>query len=340
MRRLVCAVIFLTLILASLAGAATKYVIKDLGVLPGDDSSSASAINNKGQVVGVSWSEKDTSNDGVYADHPFIWDNGRLTRITALKGNEWLSEVYINDDGTILVQDGTEAYIVRGDSVKKVEHSDSYYVVQAYAIDSRGAVLGDFFNIDGSSRCCFWESGMLNELYKFSGVGQTYTPAANDKGQVVWTSESPNGRTRVSLWENGKVQILKDVPKSCITTGISADGTIVGFISEGEGLVKIPQKPFVWRSGAVEYLEPPKGLKGGSAECINKSGTIGGWCEMKTGDESMRAVVWDKDGTPTELPRLGGTDSEARDINDAGVIIGWATDKKDKEHAVLWTPVK
>jgi uncharacterized membrane protein len=46
--------------------------------------------------------------------------------------------------------------------------------------------------------------------------------------------------------------------------------------------------------------------------------------------------VWD-DGTLARLPTLGGAESAAYAINENNQIAGWATTKKGKRHAVLWT---
>jgi probable HAF family extracellular repeat protein len=58
----------------------------DLGTLPGDLDSGARAINNAGQIVGVSWSEGGAS-------HGFLWQNGEMLELGSLldaSGADWV----------------------------------------------------------------------------------------------------------------------------------------------------------------------------------------------------------------------------------------------------------
>ena len=50
------------------------HVIHDLGTLPGDNLSEATGINDKGQIVGVSFP----------SSHAFIWQNGVMTDLNTL----------------------------------------------------------------------------------------------------------------------------------------------------------------------------------------------------------------------------------------------------------------
>ncbi len=92
---------------AALAGNKTAHAflwtrdagMKDLGVLPGDDNSGGLAINDRGEVVGVS---NDTQGNG----RAFIWRNGLMTDLNAHAPSD--SPLYlvfasgINDRGEIV----------------------------------------------------------------------------------------------------------------------------------------------------------------------------------------------------------------------------------------------
>src|SRR5947208_14826921 len=53
--------------------------IQDLGTLPGDESSRATAINDAGQIVGVSGTCSDPT-------HAFLWADGVMTDLGSLPG--------------------------------------------------------------------------------------------------------------------------------------------------------------------------------------------------------------------------------------------------------------
>jgi probable HAF family extracellular repeat protein len=79
--------------------------MKDLGVLPGDDNSGALAINERGEVVGVS---NDTDGNG----RAFIWRNGLMSDLNTLAPAEsalyLLGAFGINDRGEIVGFGATE----------------------------------------------------------------------------------------------------------------------------------------------------------------------------------------------------------------------------------------
>ena len=71
---------------------ALRYTIVDLGVIPGGTLSQAYAINNKGQVVGIS---------GNNGDHAFIWQNGTMIDLGFPVGDT--SDAFaINDLGQVV----------------------------------------------------------------------------------------------------------------------------------------------------------------------------------------------------------------------------------------------
>jgi len=60
------------------------YLVTDLGVLPGSQSSETTSINNKEQVVG-------SSDISSTISHAFIWNNGVMTDLTPNLGFQALS---------------------------------------------------------------------------------------------------------------------------------------------------------------------------------------------------------------------------------------------------------
>ena len=75
--------------------------VVDLGVLPGDTTSTAMAINSKGQVAGLSHSMQNTF-DPTFPYHAFFYDGGQMSPIP-VSGVVGSSAVLMNDSGEVLV---------------------------------------------------------------------------------------------------------------------------------------------------------------------------------------------------------------------------------------------
>jgi probable HAF family extracellular repeat protein len=79
--------------------------MRDLGTLPGDGSSVASSINDRGQVVGISF--------GNNGPRGYLWDNGTMTDFNDLVGSD--SPLYvlftfgINNHGEVVGFGATES---------------------------------------------------------------------------------------------------------------------------------------------------------------------------------------------------------------------------------------
>ena len=69
--------------------------LHDLGTLPGSDYSEATAINNRGQVVGSS-----TFSSGP--SHAFLYENGTMVDLGTLPGGFTSQALGINDRGQIV----------------------------------------------------------------------------------------------------------------------------------------------------------------------------------------------------------------------------------------------
>jgi probable HAF family extracellular repeat protein len=77
--------------------AQVTYTVTDLGVLPGDVSSEAVAINNSGQVIGIS-----VSADG--SKHAFLWEAGAMQGLGVVADSQFPEFVprAINDLGEVV----------------------------------------------------------------------------------------------------------------------------------------------------------------------------------------------------------------------------------------------
>jgi probable HAF family extracellular repeat protein len=74
---------------------------------------------------------------------------------------------------------------------------------------------------------------------------------------------------------------------------------------------------------------------GGSGSCSNTS-------IPAQNPAAARAVLWDRDGTPTDLGHLKGVPpgvyNLATSVNDRGEVVGFAQASDGTQHGFLWTP--
>jgi probable HAF family extracellular repeat protein len=110
-------------------------------------------------------------------------------------------------------------------------------------------------------------------------------------------------------------------------------------------------KPVLWRSHAIEELATVGGDPIGTAVAINNRGeTVGitGTCgafNLLLGYymNPLHAVLWEEDGTPTDLGSLGGNvqsliGTGAKDINNLGHVVGFSSLSDNVTfNAFLWT---
>ena len=99
--------------------------------------------------------------------------------------------------------------------------------------------------------------------------------------------------------------------------------------------------------GEIRELPPLKGDTVGFAFGINDVGQVvgsSGLCSntsIPPAPNGPHAVLWDKDGSPTDLGNLGGTDNIANAVNNRGDVVGSAVSGTDGTvHGFLWTKGK
>ena len=163
--------------------------ITDLGVMPGLTSSSASDINDSGQVVGSSWS--DTS-----ATKAFLWtSDGGFTDLGKLPG-------FINADGGAInasAQVVGEASNNRGPvhgflwtssaGMSDLGTLSGFSSLHPSAVNAGGVVVGEASNDPAPGVAFIWRNGVITDLNSLipSGSGWVLLRAngINDAGQIV-----------------------------------------------------------------------------------------------------------------------------------------------------------
>jgi len=181
---------------------------------PGDPDSAATAINDKGQVVGISGLCSNAVG-GASAVHALLWENGKPIDLGNLGAEVWNTPV---------------------------------------AINNHGVVVGFAYTTAGVAAAFVWTKakGKMEEVYPFGTDTTDVLYDVNEKNQAVGVSANPSaGTARAILWQNNAVNDLNALviqPTSLYLTlaqGINDAGEITGTATDtstGEtvGFLAIP----------------------------------------------------------------------------------------------------
>ncbi|HEX6049627.1 MAG TPA: hypothetical protein VFZ21_10165 [Gemmatimonadaceae bacterium] len=171
--------------------------------LPGDAASAATAINERGQAVGIS-GECDVAVGRFSAKRAVLWDeHGRPSEIPNLGGEAWHTPMAIND---------------RGD-------------VAGFGNPPGGTGLAPTLN------GWVWTGGSrVVRILPLEGHTSGQARGINNRRQVVGISSGPGGSSAI-IWENGRARDLNSLVTPSLDRLISAqditnDGEIIGSMIE------------------------------------------------------------------------------------------------------------
>jgi probable HAF family extracellular repeat protein len=180
-----------------------------LAPLAGDSTSAATAINDAGEVVGISGT-CDVAVGAFSARHAVLWLNGRPVRLPTLGGQGWNTPMAISNDGIIVGFSDTGGDVV-------------------------GGVLTPNF------QAVLWTPGGIVNLHTLPGDQIAEATGVNNFGQIVGTSFDASGNPRVFLWQEGRIYDLNtlvqpNAPLYLLATGdINDRGEITGLACVLEG---------------------------------------------------------------------------------------------------------
>jgi len=210
-------------------------------------------------------------------------------------------------------------------------------------------------NSGGASIDAFGEVAMGSEI-------ATLDPNGEDFGQ--FDPANPTHRiTRGVIWRNGVMTALPSLPGGNNTnvfwmnnlgqvSGFAENGTFDLSCSQGTPFQKQRFQPVIWRTnGQIQRVLSPLTAKGDTvafAFTINDLGeTVGasGLCGTTglppaaiSSSSATHAVLWELDGSVTDLGSLGGAQNIASSINNLGEVVGTAQSPKDGTvHTFRWT---
>jgi probable HAF family extracellular repeat protein len=182
--------------------------IHELPLIPGDTSGAATAINDNGQIVGIS-GICDQAEGRHTAKHAVIWENGGVTDIGNLGAEWWNTPTAINQRGDVVgfaghpasVNGPLTAFIWTEDNGIKAlkplrgrvpEHVDS----EAYGINEARQVVGVSCDADQNCVAVIWDHGVyptdLNDL-KVPGYSAVLATAKdiNNKREITGRAVDP-----------------------------------------------------------------------------------------------------------------------------------------------------
>ena len=324
---------------AAESALAPAYRVVDLGVLPGvPDDSFAWAVNNAGQVIGVS---------GGASPQGFIWDPTNGLRKIGVYGGNCTYPLAINNRGLIVGQSG-DAQAIQWDAVNGTRWLGpgpiaGYPYYSAQAINDSGAISYDNWSWYGPPSKVYLVSGAtatwIGEIYPNS---YSHSFSLNNKNEMVGAcSQYHYGPDQAFFWKSGQsIVALGFLPgyTNSVAYGINDSSQVVGYCASEA------QTAFSWTSGGgmVQLGSSSIGGSNSSARGISAGGIAVGYCQISG---TNHAVAWAPGQNAGDLNTLVQDLSgwkllrEAYGVNASGMIVGEGLRINGVQHAFILYPL-
>ena len=212
------------------------------------ESSSATAINDVGQILGTTYRSPNTR-AMVWNEVNGLWE-GQL--LPTLAGNTFPND--LNNSGLIVGSsfDGTQSsgtvHAVVWQDGQMIDLLDDLTVIcegirgsWAYGANEAGQVVGDFRTPDLSLGTFLWQSGEAVEL------GLRSAQDINESTVVVGASHSGVA----AAWQDGEITELGTILSRCAAGAINDVGQVVGYSWNEQW---VDDRAFIWEDGVLTDL--------------------------------------------------------------------------------------
>jgi len=177
--------------------------MQELPPLPGDSTSAATAINDRGQVVGIS-GDCGIAVGSVSAKHAVLWERGIPIDLGNIGGDAWNTPTAINNQGTIVGFANTapgvartfEAFIwTKAGGMKSLGKIPGDLRSEALGINERGQIVGLSRGGPFLFRAVLWQNNKLIDMNSLTVTGSPFLLLAGDidqEGHIVGEAFHPD----------------------------------------------------------------------------------------------------------------------------------------------------
>ncbi len=333
-----------------------KYRIVELPTLGGTENF-AYAINDRGDVVGLSRTPGDTFSDA------FLFRSGVMISLAPLEGS---NPQDINRRGQIasgVTRNGIFLPAIYNSRTGRIRMLGSLGGVAfgsfngaALSLNDRGQAVGYSYLDSVTHHAFLYSGGVMTDLGSFGGSSAALD--INNSGEIAgFASDSVNGFAHAFVFRDGmmiEINPFGGPNNESSAEGINNRGQVVG-----QGLVPSGDafNGFIYSDGAITNIGTLEGGRNSQAFAINDRGKVVGIADQPYDDVCLdpdtgmyvpcvkyaqRAFLYEN-GVMTALnsliaPNSGWDLSWALDINDRGQITGYGI-KDGQFRAYLMTPV-
>ena len=186
-----------------------------------------------------------------------------------------------------------------------------------HGIDVCGKIVGEFVTGTTSQHNpFFWDKGTLTDIGTFGGSAGTAS-GVNNGGTVAGSAQSGTSETRPFIWTlaGGKTDI--GGAGAAAAYDINETNQVVG---QWE-ISPLQDRAFVWTQATGRQIITATWGTPIAAYGINNAGDIVGTAETSLGEAHAFIRTG---GVTNEIGTLGGSNSFAYEVNESGVVVGYA----------------
>ena len=305
----------------------------DLGVLPGFTSSSATAVNGRGMVVGYSAGPESPNSPRDWC-HAFSWTATEgMIDLGTLPGFGCIVARAVNNDGLVAgekvdSENNPQAFSwTKQGGIVALPALGGLGISVATAVNARGDVVGYCSAAGGVTDACLWPAdGRVVNLGHLGG-GSALAYAVSDSGQVVGVSYNAAPALHAFSWteNDGMIDLGTFGGEISGAYAVNAHGQVVGHAQASNG----EWHAFSWTAagGMIDLL--PHNFNDTVGVAINARGQV-------VGDiGGLQAFSWTAGTGVIDLGTLGSDFSRAFAVNEDGWVVGYS-DVGLGLHATLW----